>query len=178
MTEFSNKVGEIVHKTGAGTNAFRENLSKRIRLALKLIAINSIIFLLSFLTILYSWWSESDAFKTLAGFIFLLSVASVVMGLLSILVTWLSGYAYNKLAEHNKNRDSSNQKELWEKLKKLPGDDRSPFDIPFGPTENCLSSRQMINFVKSGEADADIIQYFKGCKDCREKLERFKKVYS
>ena len=107
MSEFDNKIDEIIQKTGAGTKTFRENLSNRLRLALKLTAINSVIFLLSFLAILYSWWPESDAFKILAGFIFLLSAASVVMGLLAIFVTWLSGYAYNKLAEQNQKRRGS-----------------------------------------------------------------------
>ena len=126
MTEFNNKVDEIVKKTGAGTNAFNENLSKRLRLALRITAINCIILLLSFLAILYSWWPESDAFKTLAGFIFLLSAASVVMGLLSIFVTWFSGYAYNKLAEHNNQRRI--KKSTQELLKKdlRPTEDDAP----------------------------------------------------
>lgn len=104
MTEFNDKVDEIVERTGAGTDAFKENVNKRFRLVLKITTINSVIFLLTFLTIRYSLWPENDAFKTLAGFIFLLSAATVIMGLVGLFVIWLSGYAYNKIAEHHQKR--------------------------------------------------------------------------
>lgn len=106
MTEFNNKVDEIVQRTGAGTDAFKENVNKRFRFILKITAINFLIFLLNFLAILYSLW-PGDAFKTLAGFIFILSAATVVMGLVGLFIVWLSGYSYNKLAEYSKNRKGS-----------------------------------------------------------------------
>lgn len=106
MTEFNDKVDEIVQRTGAGTDAFKENVNKRFRLILKITAINSVIFLLNFLAILYSLW-PGDAFKTLSGFIFLLSAATIVMGLVSLFIVWLSGYSYNKLAEYNQKRDGA-----------------------------------------------------------------------
>lgn len=103
MTEFDNKVDEIVQRTGAGTGAFRENVNKRFGLILKITAINSVIFLLNALAIIYQLW-PGDAFKTLSGFISLLSAVSVVMGMVGLFVVWLQGYAYNKLAEHSKRR--------------------------------------------------------------------------
>lgn len=108
MTEFDKKVDEIVERTGAGTDAFKDNVNKRFRLILKITAINSVIFLLNFLAILYSLW-PGDAFKTLAGFIFLLSAATIVMGLVGLFVVWLSGYAYNQLAERKKKRSEEKE---------------------------------------------------------------------
>lgn len=103
MTEFDNKLDEMLEKTGAGTDAFKENVDKRFRLILKITVINSVVFFLNALAIIYKLW-PGDAFKTLSGFIFLLSAATIVMGLVGLFVVWLSGYAYNKLAEHNKRR--------------------------------------------------------------------------
>lgn len=106
MIEFDNKVDEIVKRIGAGTDAFKENVNKRFRLILKITAINSVIFLLNALAIIYQLW-PGDAFKTLSGFIFLLSAATIVMSLVGLFVVWLQGYAYNKLAKHSQMRNGS-----------------------------------------------------------------------
>ena len=63
------------------------------------------------------------------------------------------------------------QKELWEKLEKLPGGDKSPFDIQLGPTKECLTSNQVVAFVKSGETDDIINNHIKNCDSCRRRVE-------
>lgn len=42
-------------------------------------------------------------------------------------------------------------KKIWEKLDKIPGSNKSVFDIPFGPTKMCLTTRQLVDFVEDGE---------------------------
>ncbi len=71
----------------------------------------------------------------------------------------------------------TDQRKLWEKLEKMPGGDINPLETPFGPTEECLSANQVVSFVKNGEVDPDILKHLNSCETCRERLDRFKKVY-
>ena len=66
---------------------------------------------------------------------------------------------------------------ILKKIETMPGADRDPFAIPLGPTEKCLSSNQTVSFVKGGGIDSGILRHLANCKDCRERLDRFKQVY-
>lgn len=68
--------------------------------------------------------------------------------------------------------------ELWRELAKLPDGDKDPFETPLGPTDQCLSANQTVHFVQSGETDTDTLQHLESCEACRERLDRFKAVYS
>ena len=70
----------------------------------------------------------------------------------------------------------TDQKKLWEKIDKLPGWDRNPFETPVGPTEECFSSNKLVLFVENGETNPDILRHLESCEACREHLDRFKKV--
>ena len=106
MSEFNDKLDEIIRRTGAGTEAFKSNVRKRFRTVKTLTLVNTIIFLLSYLAIRNSWWPEGDAFKVLAGYILILLAMLIVISLLSLFTIWLIGHAYNKLAEYNNKKKS------------------------------------------------------------------------
>lgn len=106
MSEFNDKFDEIVQRTGAGTEVFKNDVKKRLKTVSITTLISVVTFLLNTLAIRYSWWPESDAFKALAGYIFLLSALLVVMGLLGLFIIWFQGYVYNKMAEYSKNKKS------------------------------------------------------------------------
>lgn len=50
-------------------------------------------------------------------------------------------------------------------------DDSDPFDEPIGPTPYCLSSRRML------ELSAQDLEHIAWCYACKERMERFRKVY-
>ncbi len=64
----------------------------------------------------------------------------------------------------------------WDKLGKILGGNRNPFETPLGPTEECLSSNQIVSFVGNGENDSKILQHLESCKSCHENVTRFKAV--
>lgn len=65
---------------------------------------------------------------------------------------------------------------LWERLKKMPGGDRNPFDTPVGPTYRCLTSSEVASFVGNGENNEDINLHLDECGACRDRIARFKAV--
>ena len=71
----------------------------------------------------------------------------------------------------------SNDRDLWKRIESLSGGDKSPFETPIGPTEECFSSSKMVSFIKGGETDPDTLHHLENCEACRESLDRFKKVY-
>lgn len=68
-------------------------------------------------------------------------------------------------------------RKLWEKLEKMPGGDKNPFEIPLGPTDECLSATQVVSLVKDSKSDPKILRHLESCESCRENIDRFKKVY-
>ena len=81
--------------------------------------------------------------------------------------------------EHSFGDEMADQKKLWEGLKKMPGGDRSPFDIPMGPTKRCLSVRELVSFIEDGEKTEGfqnmfIHNHLAECRECLDWLSRFK----
>ncbi len=68
----------------------------------------------------------------------------------------------------------TDNKKLWEKIDKMPGGDRDPFETPIGPTEECLSSDQVVSFVEKGESDVNIKHHLDNCKNCSNRVKWFK----
>lgn len=73
---------------------------------------------------------------------------------------------------------SEKTKKLWEKIDSMPSGDRNPFETPFGPTNECLTSGQVVSFVENRETDSKIIRHIKHCKPCSMRILRFKNIYS
>ncbi len=70
---------------------------------------------------------------------------------------------------------------FWEKLDKMLGGDKDPFDVPVGPTKMCITARQLVAFVDDGEKDEgalnEFIQKHLGdCRECLDRLNRYKEV--
>ena len=105
-SKFNNTFDGIVQKTGAGTESFKRDIKKRLQKMWFITISNIVIALLNLLAIRNSWWPESDAFKVLAGFIFLLSAMLILMGLLGLFVVWFQGYTLNRMAEYNKKKNT------------------------------------------------------------------------
>ena len=72
-------------------------------------------------------------------------------------------------------------KKMWENLnnlektEKLFGPGKNPFETPFGPTPQCLSTHQVMVFIEGGENDINIIQHLNHCKSCTRWVARMKK---
>lgn len=65
---------------------------------------------------------------------------------------------------------------IWKKIDESPGGDKNPFETPFGPTKECLTSNQVVEFVKNKEVDSSIISHLNQCVECRDRISRFKKA--
>ena len=64
----------------------------------------------------------------------------------------------------------SDHRKLWEKLKKLPGGDRNPFEVPLGPAESCLTPNQVVAYIK-GERDSLVVQHLELCSYCNKRVK-------
>lgn len=85
----------------------------------------------------------------------------------------------SKMDEEIKSRVQENRDkniELWKKIDKLPGGDENPFNTPFGPTKECLSASQIVSFVENKEGDEYISRHLEDCKECLDRLNRYKSV--
>ncbi len=71
---------------------------------------------------------------------------------------------------------TSNALDHWKRIGRLPGGDTNPFKVPFGPTMICLSAEQLVDFVNSGEVDYQTNSHLADCKECLDRVNRFKKV--
>ena len=65
---------------------------------------------------------------------------------------------------------------IFKKIDELPGGDKNPFETPVGPTKECLTSNQVVEFVKNNETNSSIINHLNQCRECRERIARFKKA--
>lgn len=65
---------------------------------------------------------------------------------------------------------------IWKKIDESPGGDKNPFETPFGPTSECLSSNQVVEFVKNNETDSSTTDHLNYCTECRDRIVRFKKA--
>ena len=61
-------------------------------------------------------------------------------------------------------------------LEKIPGGDLNPFETPVGPTNECLSSNQVVSFIDGGEIGPDVLRHLSSCKSCRERISQLKIV--
>lgn len=50
----------------------------------------------------------------------------------------------------------------------------NPFDTPLGPTPECLSSNQMVQFTENKKVDESIRKHLEGCEFCRKRHEFMK----
>lgn len=66
--------------------------------------------------------------------------------------------------------------DTWDKISRSSGGDKNPFDTSVGPTEECLSSVQVVNFVDEGEIDEGVRRHLYECRECRQTVSRFKAV--
>ena len=67
-----------------------------------------------------------------------------------------------------------NHLELLEKTEKMFGG-TNPFETPIGPAKECLSSNQVVVFIKNGENDEVIKNHIKDCDFCRGRVEGVKR---
>ncbi len=103
------------------------------------------------------------------------SYAGKLIGVISlILIMPIYEIMFGFEEDNSDKGEISNHLELWEKLGKMPGGDKDPFDTPLGPTQECLSANKVVSFTNEGEKDLKIVKHLKGCKDCRERISRFK----
>lgn len=102
MSKFDEELDEIVKDTGAGTDEFKKDIRKRLKIAWLVTLSGVIVAGGNFIAILSSWWPESDAFTSLVAYIFVLSFLVIMMGILSLLAVWFQGYGLNKAADYQK----------------------------------------------------------------------------
>ncbi|MDP3793078.1 MAG: hypothetical protein Q8Q89_05140 [bacterium] len=65
------------------------------------------------------------------------------------------------------------KKEIWNNINNLDGGDQNPFEIPFGPTKDCLTSNQVVAYVKDETRDPKVIEHFSKCSSCRKRITQF-----
>ena len=70
---------------------------------------------------------------------------------------------------------SENQK-LWEKIKEMPGGDQNPFETPFGPTKECLTSNQVVAYVRDKARDPKVVEHLSKCSSCRKRITNLAKL--
>lgn len=72
--------------------------------------------------------------------------------------------------------DMNDDLNLFEKLGKMPGGDQDPFDTPLGPTEECLTSNQVVVFIQHDKDDPGIARHLENCESCRDRMKRFEQI--
>ena len=66
----------------------------------------------------------------------------------------------------------SENRKLWEKMKEMPGGDQDPFETPLGPTKECLTSNQVVVYVKDGVKDPKVVEHISKCSDCNKRIDQ------
>jgi len=65
---------------------------------------------------------------------------------------------------------------LLEKINEILGDDQDPFEIPIGPTKDCLSSNQVVAYVRDKRREPKIVKHLSECSVCSERIIIFGKL--
>jgi hypothetical protein len=65
-------------------------------------------------------------------------------------------------------------RDVWAELKKMPGGDKDPFNEPVGPTPECLSSVQVVEYVKKNSREQKVVEHIGKCSECRGRIKRFR----
>ena len=68
------------------------------------------------------------------------------------------------------------QIKIGEKMDKLLSENQNPFEVPLGTTEGCLTSNQVVAYIK-GERDSLVVQHLEICSYCNKRVE-FMKSYT
>ncbi len=63
----------------------------------------------------------------------------------------------------------------WLKISELPGGVKDPFAEPYGPTENCFSSNDIVRMFRLGATRLDY-EHFAKCGACEERIGKYAKV--
>jgi hypothetical protein len=63
-------------------------------------------------------------------------------------------------------------KEFWERLAKLPGGDKDPFEERYGPTPDCFSNNDIVRMFELG-AEKRAAAHLETCDDCSERVDQF-----
>ena len=67
----------------------------------------------------------------------------------------------------------SDHSKLWEKIDKMPGGNKDPFETPLGPTSECLSSDQLVAYIRDKHREPKIVEHLSRCSFCSERVIRF-----
>lgn len=70
----------------------------------------------------------------------------------------------------------SDNLKLWERIDKMPGGDQDPFETPLGPTKDCLSSNQLVAYLRDNQRDPKVVEHLSKCFICSERIIRFSLV--
>lgn len=64
---------------------------------------------------------------------------------------------------------------LWGSLAEQEGGGKNPFDDPYGPTTDCLSSNDVVRMFRLG-AESRVSDHLRACDSCMARIERFAQV--
>ena len=70
----------------------------------------------------------------------------------------------------------SDTKKLWERIGKLPGGNQNPFEIPLGPTKECLTSKQVVAYTEDEVKEPEVVKHLSNCYACTERIRRMNEV--
>ena len=73
-------------------------------------------------------------------------------------------------------RMDADTKDLWKKLEELPGGDSDPFEVPFGPTKECLTANQVVVLVQKNEGGPDVLKHLENCEFCRKRRKNLEQL--
>jgi hypothetical protein len=72
----------------------------------------------------------------------------------------------------------TDHRKLWEKLEKMLGGDKNPFETPIGPTSECLSANQIVNYVQYQDREPKIVEHLSKCLFCSKRVITLSKLVS
>ena len=66
----------------------------------------------------------------------------------------------------------------WEELEKLLGGNKDPFETPIGPTSECLSANQVVDYIRDQDGEPKIVEHLSKCPFCSKRVITLGKLVS